>query len=119
MIHPDDLVGQSDLFERPQDTQIASVAARSFVHSSKAIELEHTRSLPRSFAGVPTRSRAVDLSWIQRSSRLLARNRVRSLAEKKGIAVVDPAVRRSSLGYTDGVIRRHAMKVMMFGKATK
>src|SRR5688572_13978303 len=48
VVHPDDLVGLSDLFERPQDTQIASVAARSFVHSSKAVELEHARTLPRS-----------------------------------------------------------------------
>src|SRR5687768_5183092 len=54
MVHPDDLVGQSNLFERPQDTQIASVAARSFVHSSKAVELEHARSLLRSRAPAAT-----------------------------------------------------------------
>jgi hypothetical protein len=49
----------------------------------------------------------------------VARNRSRSLAEKIRIAIVDPAARQSSLGYTNREPRRHAMKVMMFAKATR
>src|SRR5436190_7584535 len=73
------------------------------------------RSTPRCCAGHPV------LPWRADGARLevLGSEPLEIARRKFCIAVVDPAARRSSLGYTDQVIRRHAMKVLMFVKATK
>src|SRR4051794_4445567 len=44
MIHADDVVRQSHLFECPQHAQVTRVAACDLVHSREAVDLEHART---------------------------------------------------------------------------